>query len=178
MAIMKHIWMQKFWTNLNRVILMDIWLIFDVMYSKCEMNEWLLWKIWMQDYEEYFEILAIWWKFWLIFEVVFSRYIFFLFEMFHNLDIEVINVEIKALHQSALLLFEMTKIKEKLQSLFQKFAVKNDVTMYEWGNCITVQIRKMQTTDYHWKKIKMWNMDSLRIVEDFLNWEKDWDSWD
>ena len=45
-------------------------------------------------------------------------------ECFHNLDIDVINAEIKALHHNALLFFEKEEIKEKLFNLVSQFAIQ------------------------------------------------------
>ena len=52
---------------------------------------------------------------------------------FHNLDIEVINAEIKALHHSALLFFEKAEIKETLFSLVSKFAFQKDTASLKIG---------------------------------------------
>ena len=42
-------------------------------------------------------------------------------EYVHNLDIEVINAEIKALHFSAHLFYEKTEVKTKMLSIIQDF---------------------------------------------------------
>ena len=46
------------------------------------------------------------------------------FEWFHNLYIDVINAEIKALHHSAFLCFKRKEIKDKLYQLLGKFTEK------------------------------------------------------
>ena len=51
----------------------------------------------------------------------------------HNLDIEVINAEIKVLHHSALLFFEKAEIKETLFSLVSKFAFQKDTAALKVG---------------------------------------------
>ena len=45
------------------------------------------------------------------------------FECFHNLDIDVINAETKALHHSAFLFFKRNEVKDKLYQLLTKFAM-------------------------------------------------------
>ena len=52
---------------------------------------------------------------------------------FHNLNIEVINAEIKVLHHSALLFFEKAEIKETLFSLVSKFAFQKDTASLKIG---------------------------------------------
>ena len=54
-------------------------------------------------------------------------------ECFHNLDIEIINAEIKALHHSALLFFEKAEIKEALFSLVSQFAFQKDTASLKIG---------------------------------------------
>ena len=49
-----------------------------------------------------------------------------LFECFHNLDIDVINAETRALHHSAFLFFGKCEVKEMLYQALAKFANNND----------------------------------------------------
>ena len=53
-------------------------------------------------------------------------------ECFHNLDIEVINAEIKALHYSAQLFYEKTEVKTKMHSILQDFAVAKLRSFKDW----------------------------------------------
>ena len=47
-------------------------------------------------------------------------------ECFHNLDVDIINAETKALHYSAHIFYEKAEVKEKLHSLLNKFATVKD----------------------------------------------------
>ena len=60
------------------------------------------------------------------------------FECFHNLDVDVINAETKALHHSAFLFFEKKEVKEKLYSLLTKFALVKDFSNLRVGKLTTV----------------------------------------
>ena len=44
------------------------------------------------------------------------------FECFHNLDIDVINAETKALHHSAFLFYEQKEVKQKIYQVLAKFS--------------------------------------------------------
>ena len=55
------------------------------------------------------------------------------FVCFHNLDIDVINAETKALHHSVHLFFESAEVKAKLYSLLQKIAMVIDQTHLKMG---------------------------------------------
>ena len=48
------------------------------------------------------------------------------FECFHNLDIDVINAETKALHHSAFLFYEQKEVKQKFYQVLAKLAVAKD----------------------------------------------------
>ena len=54
-------------------------------------------------------------------------------ECFHNLNIEIINAEIKALHHSALLFFEKAEIKEVLFGLVSNFAIQKNTQALKMG---------------------------------------------
>ena len=54
-------------------------------------------------------------------------------ECFHNLNVEIINAEIKALHHSALLFFEKAEIKEVLLGLVANFAIQKNTTALKMG---------------------------------------------
>ena len=56
------------------------------------------------------------------------------YECFQNLDIEVINAEIKALHYSANLFYEKTEVKTKMNSIIQEFAVAKNYNLLKIGN--------------------------------------------
>ena len=53
-------------------------------------------------------------------------------ECFHNLDIDVINAKINALHHSAHLFVERTEVINKLHSLILIFAVFTDVSQLKY----------------------------------------------
>ena len=55
------------------------------------------------------------------------------YECFHNLEIEVINAETRALHYSAHLFYEKADVKNKLLSIIQDFAIMKDHTLLENG---------------------------------------------
>ena len=54
-------------------------------------------------------------------------------ECFHNLNIEIINAEIKALHHSALLFFEKAEIKEVLFGLVTNLAIQKNTQALKMG---------------------------------------------
>ena len=55
------------------------------------------------------------------------------YECFHNLDIEVVNAETKALHHSAHLFYEITEVKTKMISLIQDFAYAKSYEFLKLG---------------------------------------------
>ena len=91
------------------------------------------------------------------------------YECFHNLDIEVINAETKALHHSAPLFYEN---QSKLLSVVQKFAITKDHSRLKMGNWLGPLLRKILTTTYQQKKIQMLNMVLLRISVNLSLFEK------
>ena len=60
------------------------------------------------------------------------------FECFHNLDVNVINEETKALHHSAFLFFERKEVKDKLNKLLLDFALVKDHSNLRIGKLTTV----------------------------------------
>ena len=60
------------------------------------------------------------------------------YQCFHNLDIEVINSDIKALHFSAHLFYEKTEVKTKLLSIIRDFATAKDYNL--------LKIRKLNSS--------------------------------
>ena len=64
------------------------------------------------------------------------------FECFHNLDIEVINAEIRALHYSAHLFYEKTEVKTKMLSLIQDFAIAKSYEFLKLGKLSSLSTQK------------------------------------
>ena len=64
------------------------------------------------------------------------------YECFHNLDIEVINAEIKALHFSAQLFYEKTEVKTKMLSILQNFAASTDFELLKIGKLSSTSTQK------------------------------------
>ena len=64
------------------------------------------------------------------------------YECFHNLDIEVINAEIKAFHYSAHLFYEKTEVKTKMLSIIQDFAVAKNYDLLKIGKLSSSSTQK------------------------------------
>ena len=64
------------------------------------------------------------------------------YECFQNLDIEVINAEIKALHYSANLFYEKTEVKTKMNSIIQEFAVAKNYNLLKIGKLSATSTQK------------------------------------
>ena len=64
------------------------------------------------------------------------------YECFHNLDIEVINAEIKALHFSAHLFYEKAEVKNKMLSIIQEFAVAKSYEFLKIGKLSSLSTQK------------------------------------
>ena len=61
---------------------------------------------------------------------------------FHNLYIEVINGEIKALYYSARLFYEKTEVKTKMHSILQEFAVAKNYDLLKIGKLSDTSTQK------------------------------------
>ena len=64
------------------------------------------------------------------------------FECFHNLDIDVINAETKALHHSAFLFYEQKEVKQKFYQVLAKLAVAKDNANLKVGKLTTIHQQK------------------------------------
>ena len=96
------------------------------------------------------------------------------YECFHNLDIEVINAEIKALHFSAHLFYEKTEVKTKLLSIFQDFATAKNYNLLKIGKLNSSSTQKQTTTSWQQKKSPKLNMGLLRILYTCSHFETDY----
>ena len=85
---------------------------------------------------------------------------------FHNLDTDVLNAEIKALHHGAHLFFEITEVKNKLHSLIQNLTLFKDVSQLKIGKLAgSYRLPMKDKTD--------WNVVLLRIFVKLLFFKKD-----
>ena len=67
------------------------------------------------------------------------------YECFHNLEIEVINAEIKALHYSAHLFYEKAEVKQKMSQIINKFAIARNYDLLKCGKLINSTTQKQSS---------------------------------
>ena len=67
------------------------------------------------------------------------------YECLHNLEIEVINAEIKALHYSAYLFYEKVEVKQKMNQVNNKFAIAKNYELLRCGKLTNSTTQKQSS---------------------------------
>ena len=67
------------------------------------------------------------------------------YECFHNLEIEVINAEIKALHYSAHLFYEKAEVKQKILQVINNFAIAKNYELLRCGKLTNSSTQKQSS---------------------------------